>query len=297
MTLLFRLLSASLLIHSAPICPPTKSQISDDKDLVSKVGYYDGIKPEDAEAFARRLSIPKKEVERRFDATGVFACQSAWGQGNVVVNRGTIAVPAHILYSESKCDQKRPLDKCVFIYQGRGKDELFAIDKVVNSGGCTPGGKLKNGEDWAILKLKAKLPASLQPYGVPARGEEMKPGDAAVVVGKSAGFNPKKLEGALSTLPKGHANCTAIAKGTRSYPDLMQSNCFAYPGCSGCAILTDGARPLIKGILKGDMNVSNGCLGSDVPGEDGPFKVDCRGSAIVVVEDRFLWALRDLKPD
>ena len=296
MNLIYLFMISSTLSYGL-ICPPRKAQITDDRNLVDKVGYYDDIKPEDAEDFARRLSLPKKEVERRFDATGIFGCQTAWGQGNVVVNRETIAVPAHTLYVDKKCDQPRPLNRCAFLYQGRGKDELFMVDKILNFGGCSPGEKLKNGEDWAIIKLKSKVPSTIQPYGIPKRGEEMKAGDALVEVGKSAGFNPRNVPGPISKLPKAHAQCAAIVRSGRDYADLMQSNCFTYPGCSGCAILMNGDRPILKGIQAGEMNVTDKCLGADRPGEDGPFKANCRGSGLVVVEDRFLWALRDLKPD
>ena len=268
----------------AVVCPPVNLQVSRGRDLIHKTGSYDDIRLEDAEAFAKRRGLSTQEVNRRYDASNTFGCETAWGQGQVVVNRDIVIVPAHTLYVDRDCSKPRPLNRCAFIYQGGVKDQLFAVDKVLNSGGCGAGMKLDDKDDWAIIRIKGKLPKSVKPYAIPKIGEEMKVGDSLVEVGRSDGFNPKNSPGQINTFPKGHAECAALYRSTDVYGGLMQTNCPSYAGCSGCAMLKDGEHPVFLGLLKATMMPTSTCLAGDAAGEEGPFKKNCRGTAAVVTD-------------
>ena len=296
--MLDRLLLSFLTISPARavVCPPVKTQIADDMSLIKKTGIIDDISFREAEGFASENKTTADQIKNRYAASNTFACETAWGQGQIVVRRDTIVVPAHTLYIDNDCDRPRPLDKCTLIFQDRGKDSLFAVDKVLSAGPCNQNEHLKPGDDWAVIRIKGAVPKSVTPYGIPSPGDELKIGDRVVDVGRSRAFNPKNIKGNISTHPKGYAECVALHQDKTRFGGVMQTNCPSSVGCSGCAVLSPGDTPKFMGLLTGEMVPNESCLEGDVGGEDGPFKRNCRGTSAVAAEGNLLRVLMQLKP-
>ena len=292
---LLQIFTALSLSNAAPFCPPSVTTISGHRNLLQKVAVYDGIKPEGATEFASSNNTTPAERKKRYEASNIFACENAWGNGQIVGNRRTIVTVLHTLYVNGDCDKPRPLKKCTFIYQGGKRDKLFAVAKVMASGGCKPGSKLQGKDDWVILSLAGEVPAEVKPYDIPAKGGELKAGDRVLTVGKTSGLNPLNLTGDLPLLPKAHANCVAMGKDTFKHEGLMQTNCPSDYGCSGCALLTPGAEPRLLAINLGIITTKNNCVPDDGTSDSGPSQMNCRASLMVPVEGAFYDALRSVR--
>jgi hypothetical protein len=282
-------------VSLAVVCQPQHPLVTAGRDLVSKVAIIDGIDFVEAAEYARRKNLSTKEIEKRYDGSIVFGCASGSAQGQVVVDRDIIVVSNHLLFKDGDCNKPSDLKKCGVMYQGAGKDEIIRIKKIVHPGGCSSGDKLQNADDWSILQLEKKVPASVTPYALPKLGQELKVGDKLVDVGKSTRFNPRNLPGKLWTHPKGFADCAAVDQD-RAFAGLIQTNCPSSPGCSGCGIFKEGDHPVLMGIVLGEMQLNERCRNAGETGTDGPFVKNCRGTIVVPLEGRLLRALMDIKP-
>ena len=295
MIFIYLLVAGFSVVNSAPICPPSVSVIAGHQKLINSVAVYDGIKPEGAAEYASKNNSTTDEINKRYKSSNVFVCQDQWGNGQVVGNRKTIVTVLHTLYVDRDCNKPRPLNKCVFIYQGGKKDLLFAPAKILASGGCKPGSKLNLADDWAILGLAGELPSDVKPYELPTKEDQLKAGESVVIVGKTSGFKPQGVTGDLMKFPKAFANCVAMGKSSFKFEGLMQTNCPSDPGCSDCALITPGDVPKLKAINRGTIATRDVCVPADNNDDSGAFQQNCRASLAVPVEGAFLEALRRIR--
>ena len=296
MTLLLWLIVGFSRAICAPICPPSVSLISGHQSLIKKVAVYDGITPESGAEYASKKGMTSTEIKKRYEASNVFGCENAWGNGQVIGNRRTITTVLHTLYVDGDCNKPRPLKKCTYIYQGGKKDQLFAVDKILASGGCKPGSKLQDKNDWVILSLVGEVPGEVKPYELPVKGSAISPGDQTVIVGKTTGLKPVDMtNGNISQYPKSHADCVAMGRSSFKFEGLVQSNCPSDKGCSGCALLTPGDSPKLMAINSGTITTKNNCVPEDGNGDSGAFQLNCRGSLMIPVEGAFFTALEKLQ--
>ena len=275
---------------AASICPDANLTSRRYNPLLTKVVEIDKIKPMGLEKFSDLTGRSKAEIDKSYDFVNTFRCEGS-GQA-VVYNSDHVIVPNHFFYKDGDCNKPIALSKCLFIYQGGGKKDVYKAKKIVKHGPCESKDGLKDNDDWAVVQLAKKLPPSIVPAEVASK-DQFKVGDAVTISGRNGGYNPNKVPGDLSNLPKAYANCVAMGRSNFKYEGQMQSNCPADHGCSGCAITTQGENPKLLGIMLGAMPTDQFCS-SDGDSWSGGFILNCRGTRIKPIEGEFRAALESI---
>ena len=277
-------------------CPPSRNFISSQSEVaryalkINQVGEADR---KTAAEFADKAAGETKDmIERRYAATGDFACGDAFGQGQLTIKNDIVTTSAHIFGDGSVCPIKNPpLNQCKFTIRSGGKLQDYDIDRIVGIGyKCgAPGTKLKANDDWLVLKLKVPVGPTVRPCAInkdPSKVFDIKD---IVQVGKSHDFNPTNQKD-MRTAVRHYARCgIQYVYGDRDLPLAVETDCDSSGNSSGSSVLTPGQNPILLGINKGAVT------SCDAPNKIGPYRQGCWATMMTPIAGDLLAMLRTLE--
>ena len=287
-SLLILILSPALTM-AAVICPPSRNQITADRELIHHVNQYDDDDRRLRADYARENKITEAEVEKRYAGSGDLYCGSSFSQGQITLKDNLLLVSGHALGYASHC--KNPIkaaSKCKLVIHIEKETLVYDVESEVAAGMKCPDHKdydLRTENDWAVLKLKKRVDPRVKPYAV-AVIDPKDTNSKVVAVAKSEDFHKAEKP---DDLPRHYGNCDIkkidedLGEATR-----LQTNCDVDHGASGGGIFRPGASPTIVGIVE---NKSIGCPDGTGADGKGEFQKNCWTGLVTPINDRIVAAL------
>ena len=272
-------LFVSSLALSAPLCPPTRSQLGVYDEInarILKAAQYDANDRQTAAEFGKKNNESAAVVEHRYGASGDLKCEQfgfiSGAQAQLVMRGDTILANAHGLFFGSACEKPFSLNACTFTIEREGKKTAYKIDSQLASGWkCPPPTEKANAlnKDWVILKLKKSVDPKVKPYQLvdPPCANEIGSADV-VAVGKSVDY---RLNGKISPDAKHYARCEIIRSACFNSTAVMKSNCDSDHGSSGSGLFLDEKNPKVFGIV---VAMVDACP-KDAKARTGPYNAAC----------------------
>ncbi len=191
------------------------------------------------DAFAAEHDLPRAEVVRAHEASGLIQCGNAHGAGQLTLTDDVVTTAAHVFFDEDGLPRS---SSCSFVLTVNGAEVKVPINTASIVAGSTKPYDEAVTSDWAVARLTHAV-TGVKPYGI---ASDIHPDEAVTFVarGHIDWGEAKKLSMQACTL---HDRLSVGSKGTREFA----FDCDTGDGASGGALMFDAGMSRIGAILVG----------------------------------------------
>jgi len=183
------------------------------------------------EGYAQDRQLDPQSLRQRYAATGLVACGTAHGAGQLTLANTVVTTAAHVLYDQN--GRQRP--NCRFVIETGGQEIATALEMDSAIVGSTDPYRVSAVQDWAAVRLARPL-REAKPYPLTAAV----PGAEVLFVARGAmDFAQGQATSAQSCRLR--QRLETGAEGTREFA----FDCAAGVGASGAGLLDAQGRGLI----------------------------------------------------
>ncbi len=192
-----------------------------------------------SETFAADHRMDAAELRRSHAASGLIQCGDAHGAGQLTLSTNVVTTAAHVFFDENGIPRA---PSCTFDMTNDGKVTHVPIDLSSIVAGSTNPYAVEPAHDWAVARLTRRIDG-VQPYALASNIHANAP-VTFVARGHIDWGEAKKLSFEECLM---HDQLSVTREGTREF----SFDCETGDGASGGALMFDGARSQIGGILVG----------------------------------------------
>lgn len=238
-------------VFAVPVCT-ANSQFKEIPNLAKKIAVFDEPDRKVDVQYAKAHNENVEVIRKRFAPTGDFHCGQGndWFGGQLTIKDNVVTSSAHAFFNDDCTRRHADLSQCKFILIVDGKERSFEIEKIEGSGYLCNRIPFRAKDDWAVIRLKERVPPQIKPYRVDPRVTAAIQGKKVVAVGKSSDFYYQA--GNKIIFPKHYADC--IAKTTLTGPEngTIATNCDSAERTSGSSLLAGNVDdPILVGVHSG----------------------------------------------
>ncbi|MFG1379764.1 trypsin-like serine peptidase [Xanthobacter autotrophicus] len=220
-------------------------------DLYQPAAIIDDDDRRDEASYAREKGVDPAVIKKRFAPTGIIRCRGKdTGSGQVSYKRNVITTAAHVFIDYDSCEIKNKIEDCVFMTEMDGRNIVRNLKNMVGNGLIKKCPNQKRYDDWAVLRLSAPVPETVQPYKL--ADVEVQDNERVIQISARAGdFYSVNRRTGRREYPKAIGDC----KVKKVYlwtpgPIYFSSNCDTGGGSSGGAVIRmQSEQPILLGIL------------------------------------------------